>query len=131
MLRNRRRRCQESCLFDQTVHRATIRSEIRRLSARIPKQRQQIVRELLRHLSDELKHFLYNHLSFRVVFRKHLANDSAQIVGFEVTPYSINHEYEEFPHLRTCNKHTKDLILGSPGPPPQEVDADKGDNIHI
>ncbi|XP_058193890.1 transmembrane 9 superfamily member 7-like [Rhododendron vialii] len=73
--------------------------------------------------SDDLKHFVYNHLSFRVMFRKHLANDSAQIVGFEVTPYSINHEYEEFPHLRTCNKHTENLILGSA--PAQEVDADK------
>lgn len=37
--------------------------------------------------SDEVKHFVYNHLSFRVMFRKHLANDSAQIVGFEVTPF--------------------------------------------
>ncbi|KAE9453401.1 hypothetical protein C3L33_14691, partial [Rhododendron williamsianum] len=37
--------------------------------------------------SDEVKHFVYNHLSFRVMFRKHLVNDSAQIVGFEVTPF--------------------------------------------
>lgn len=74
--------------------------------------------------SKEMKYFIYNHLSFRVMFHKHLANDSAQIVGFEVTPYSINHEYKEFPgHLTTCNGHINQTILGNTMP--QEVDARK------
>lgn len=73
--------------------------------------------------SREVKYFIYNHLSFRVMFHKHLANDSAQIVGFEVTPYSINHEYKEFPHLTTCFKHTNQTFLRNAIP--QEVDARK------
>ncbi|KAH7858857.1 hypothetical protein Vadar_028816 [Vaccinium darrowii] len=73
--------------------------------------------------SKEVKYFIYNHLSFRVMFHKHLANDSAQIVGFEVTPYSINHKYKEFPHLTTCYKHTNETFLRNAIP--QEVDARK------
>ncbi|KAH7856527.1 hypothetical protein Vadar_002489 [Vaccinium darrowii] len=78
--------------------------------------------------SKEVKYFIYNHLSFRVMFHKHLANDSAQIVGFEVTPYSINHQYiyKDYKKLMiiTCGEQTKYIIRsGSVGP--QEVDAHK------
>ncbi|TYH08403.1 hypothetical protein ES288_A07G012100v1 [Gossypium darwinii] len=56
-------------------------------------------------------YFINNHLSFKVMYHVNPEDDSAQIVGFHVDPYSINHEYEcpwndENPHLLTCNQHT-------------------------
>ncbi|XP_062087679.1 transmembrane 9 superfamily member 7 [Humulus lupulus] len=77
--------------------------------------------------SKEEKYFINNHLSFRVMYHKDPETDYARIVGFEVTPNSINHEYKEWneknPQLVTCNKDTKNLLPGSTVP--QEVDADK------
>ncbi|KAI8529650.1 hypothetical protein RHMOL_Rhmol12G0241200 [Rhododendron molle] len=77
--------------------------------------------------SKEEKYFINNHLSFRVMYHKDLESDSARIVGFEVTPNSINHEYKEWdeknPQLTTCNQNTKNMIQSSIVP--QEVDADK------
>ncbi|KAL8217359.1 hypothetical protein R6Q57_020732, partial [Mikania cordata] len=77
--------------------------------------------------SKEEKYFINNHLSFRVMYHKDLETDSARIVGFEVTPNSINHEYKEWdeknPQLTTCNQNTKNIVQGSTVP--QEVDTDK------
>ncbi|MBA0730853.1 hypothetical protein Golax_025776 [Gossypium laxum] len=77
--------------------------------------------------SKEEKYFINNHLSFRVMFHRDTETDAARIVGFEVTPNSINHEYKEWdeknPQIATCNKDTKNLIPGSTVP--QEVDAGK------
>ncbi|KAL5757517.1 hypothetical protein ACOSP7_020128 [Xanthoceras sorbifolium] len=77
--------------------------------------------------STEEKYFINNHLSFRVMYHKDPETDSARIVGFEVTPNSINHEYKEWnekdPQLTTCNKDTKNLAQG--GAIPQEVDKNK------
>ncbi|MFS7974458.1 putative nonaspanin (TM9SF) [Helianthus anomalus] len=77
--------------------------------------------------SKEEKYFINNHLSFRVMYHKDLETDSARIVGFEVTPNSIKHEYKGWddknPQLTTCNQNTKNLIQGSTVP--QEVDTDK------
>ncbi|OMO70796.1 hypothetical protein CCACVL1_18656 [Corchorus capsularis] len=77
--------------------------------------------------SKEEKYFINNHLSFRVMFHRDTETDAARIVGFEVTPNSINHEYKEWdeknPQVTTCNKDTKNLIQGSTVP--QEVDVDK------
>lgn len=74
--------------------------------------------------SDDEKYFIYNHLSFKVMYHKDLETDSARIVGFEVTPNSINHEYKEWKEqdtqLITC---TKNVIHG--GTVPQEVDDNK------
>ncbi|GFZ04257.1 transmembrane nine 7 [Actinidia rufa] len=75
----------------------------------------------------EEKYFINNHLSFRVMYHKDSETDSARIVGFEVTPSSINHEYKEWdeknPQLTTCNQNTKNIIQGSAVP--QEVDTNK------
>ncbi|XP_023000345.1 transmembrane 9 superfamily member 7 [Cucurbita maxima] len=77
--------------------------------------------------SKEEKYFINNHLSFRVMFHKDPDTDLSRIVGFEVTPNSINHEYKEWdeknPQLITCNKDTKNFIQGSTVP--QEVDMNK------
>ncbi|XP_009762751.1 transmembrane 9 superfamily member 7 isoform X1 [Nicotiana tabacum] len=77
--------------------------------------------------SKEEKYFINNHLSFRVMYHKDPETDTARIVGFEVTPNSINHEYKEWddknPQVTTCNENTKNLVPGSTVP--QEVDADK------
>lgn len=77
--------------------------------------------------SKEEKYFINNHLSFRVMYHKDHETDSARIVGFEVTPNSINHEYKEWdeknPQVTTCNKDTKNLVQGTAIP--QEVDKDK------
>nr|XP_043623473.1 transmembrane 9 superfamily member 7-like [Erigeron canadensis] len=77
--------------------------------------------------SKEEKYFINNHLSFRVMYHKDLETDAARIVGFEVTPNSINHEYKDWdeknPQLTTCNQNTKNIVQGSTVP--QEVDTDK------
>ncbi|XP_035838757.1 transmembrane 9 superfamily member 7 [Helianthus annuus] len=62
---------------------------------------------------DEL-YFLNNHLSFRVIYHKNPDNNSARIVGFEVTPHSIKHEFTEWgSQITTCNNDTKNIIRGS------------------
>ncbi|KAL7162619.1 hypothetical protein ACSBR2_042995 [Camellia fascicularis] len=77
--------------------------------------------------SKEEKYFINNHLSFKVKYHKDPETDSARIVGFEVTPNSLNHEYKEWddknPQLTTCNQNTKNIIQGSTVP--QEVDTNK------
>ncbi|KAK3426761.1 hypothetical protein EUGRSUZ_F03131 [Eucalyptus grandis] len=77
--------------------------------------------------SKEEKYFINNHLSFRVKFHKDELTDTARIVGFEVTPNSIKHDYKEWdaknPQVTTCNANTKNLVQGSTVP--QEVDTDK------
>ncbi|KAL2534083.1 Transmembrane 9 superfamily member 7 [Abeliophyllum distichum] len=77
--------------------------------------------------SKEERHFINNHLSFRVMYHRDPETDAARIVGFEVSPNSINHEYKEWddknPQLTTCNQNTKNIIQGSTVP--QEVDTDK------
>ncbi|GAA0142800.1 transporter [Lithospermum erythrorhizon] len=74
--------------------------------------------------SKEEKYFIHNHLSFKVMYHKDPDTDSARIVGFEVSPHSINHEYKEWdeknPQLTTCNEKTKSFLQGSSVP--QEVD---------
>ncbi|KAL0429896.1 UNVERIFIED_CONTAM: Transmembrane 9 superfamily member 7 [Sesamum radiatum] len=77
--------------------------------------------------SKEEKYFIHNHLSFRVMYHRDPETDSARIVGFEVSPISINHEYKDWdeknPKVATCNQNTKNIIQG--GAVPQEVDTDK------
>ncbi|KAL8137391.1 hypothetical protein V2J09_003392, partial [Rumex salicifolius] len=74
--------------------------------------------------TNDERYFMHNHLSFKVMYHKDMETDSARIVGFEVTPHSINHEYKEWKdqdtQLATC---TKSIIQG--GTAPQEVDTDK------
>ncbi|KAJ0242380.1 hypothetical protein HA466_0208550, partial [Hirschfeldia incana] len=77
--------------------------------------------------SKEEKYFIHNHLSFRVMYHRDEASDSSRIVGFEVTPNSILHEYKEWdennPQLTTCNKDTKNLIQSNTVP--QEIQEGK------
>ncbi|OAY53593.1 transmembrane 9 superfamily member 8 [Manihot esculenta] len=58
--------------------------------------------------SKEERYFIHNHLAFKVKFHRDLQTDSARIVGFEVKPLSIKHEYEgkwndEKTRLTTCD----------------------------
>eukprot|EP00249_Psilotum_nudum_P014615 c24917_g1_i1 orf=406-2349(+) len=78
----------------------------------------------------EEKYFIYNHLSFTVLYHMDADSMASRIVGFEVTPYSVKHEYEkpldkERPQLTTCNPDTKQFV--SAAQPPQEVK--KGEEI--
>ncbi|KAF8406890.1 hypothetical protein HHK36_006011 [Tetracentron sinense] len=77
--------------------------------------------------SKDEKYFINNHLSFKVMYHKDPKTEYARIVGFEVTPNSINHEYkvwdENNPQVVTCNPSTKDIIQSSTVP--QEIDVDK------
>ena len=56
----------------------------------------------------EEKSFLHNHLRFTILFHKDQETDLSRIVGFEVEPFSVKHEFEEpwddvSPTLTTCN----------------------------
>lgn len=78
--------------------------------------------------STEEKYFIHNHLNFEVKYHRDTETDTARIVGFEVTPFSVKHEYEqpwdpENPHLITCNANTKRYVLSSDAP--QEVEEGK------
>ncbi|XP_073055422.1 transmembrane 9 superfamily member 9-like [Primulina eburnea] len=74
--------------------------------------------------SKDEKYFLHNHLSFVVKYHRDQQTDSARIVGFEVTPFSVKHEYEgkwsENTRLATCDPHSKRTVSSSNSP--QEVD---------
>ncbi|XP_057969807.1 transmembrane 9 superfamily member 8-like [Malania oleifera] len=81
--------------------------------------------------SKDEKHFIHNHLAFTVKFHKDLQTDSARIVGFEVKPFSVKHEYEgkwegKKTRLTTCDPHAKRTVSNSESP--QEVE-DKKDII--
>ncbi|KAF2302699.1 hypothetical protein GH714_001231 [Hevea brasiliensis] len=62
--------------------------------------------------SREDKYFINNHLSFKVKYHVDPVTDSARIVGFEVNPISINHEYKNWDEnntrLTTCNSQIQD-----------------------
>lgn len=72
------------------------------------------------------QYFINNHLSFRVMYHKEELSEESRIVGFEVIPSSIKHQYGEWdeknPKLITCNPTTK-ITPGSHTP--QEVIADQ------
>ncbi|EPS58189.1 hypothetical protein M569_16627, partial [Genlisea aurea] len=74
--------------------------------------------------SKEKKYFLHNHLKFTVKFHKDQQSGSSRIVGFEVTPFSVKHEYEgpwsESVRLLTCDPHASREVTASS--PPQEVE---------
>ncbi|OAE22979.1 hypothetical protein AXG93_2717s1090 [Marchantia polymorpha subsp. ruderalis] len=77
--------------------------------------------------STEEKYYIYNHLSFTVLYHKDDESDSGRIVGFEVMPYSVAHEVDKWennvPKLSTCNPNTKQYV--SQVQPPQEISAGK------
>lgn len=68
----------------------------------------------------EEKYFVYNHLAFTVLFHTDSETTTARIVGFEVIPFSVKHEFDNPSNkLFTCNPDTKQLVTGQQ--PPQEV----------
>ncbi|KAM6544093.1 hypothetical protein CsatB_008540 [Cannabis sativa] len=74
------------------------------------------------------RYYIYNHLSFTVKYHKDVQTDTARIVGFEVRPYSVKHEYEGKwdegnTRLSTCDPHTKQTVVNSNSP--QEVEEGK------
>ncbi|KAL5558234.1 hypothetical protein UlMin_034445 [Ulmus minor] len=77
------------------------------------------------------KYFINNHLSFTVKFHRDPITDTARIVGFEVKPFSVKHEYEgkwneENTRLTTCDPHAKQTVINNNNP--QDVE-DKKDII--
>ncbi|WOH01136.1 hypothetical protein DCAR_0520517 [Daucus carota subsp. sativus] len=77
--------------------------------------------------SKDEKYFINNHLAFTVKYHKDLQTDSARIVGFEVKPFSVKHEYEgtwnDKTRLTTCDPHAKRTVTNSESP--QEVEDKK------
>ncbi|KAL6012172.1 Transmembrane 9 superfamily member 8 [Asimina triloba] len=73
--------------------------------------------------SSEKRYFINNHLSFLVKFHREPQIDSVSIVGFEVKPFSVKHEYEgqwnNKSGLRTCDIHAKQSVFSSSSP--QEI----------
>ncbi|KAL0316485.1 UNVERIFIED_CONTAM: Transmembrane 9 superfamily member 10 [Sesamum radiatum] len=76
--------------------------------------------------TDE-KYFIHNHLTFTVKYHKDEMTDAARIVGFEVRPFSVKHEYEgqwnDKTRLTTCDPHAKRTVTSSESP--QEVEDKK------
>ncbi|CAK9175733.1 unnamed protein product [Ilex paraguariensis] len=74
--------------------------------------------------SKDEKFFIHNHLTFTVKYHKDMQTDSARIVGFEVKPFSVKHEYEgqwnENTRLTTCDPHAQRTVSSSNSP--QEVE---------
>ncbi|KAG6414604.1 hypothetical protein SASPL_121977 [Salvia splendens] len=74
--------------------------------------------------SKEEKYFLHNHLNFVVKYHKDPQTYTSRIVGFEVTPFSVKHEYEgkwtENTRLVTCDPHAQRIVTSSSSP--QEVE---------
>ncbi|KAA3486235.1 transmembrane 9 superfamily member 10-like isoform X1 [Gossypium australe] len=70
--------------------------------------------------SKEEKHFINNHLAFTVKFHKDPLAETARIVGFEVKPFSVKHEYEgewnAKTRLTTCDPHAKRAVTSSESP---------------
>ncbi|XAR69988.1 hypothetical protein NMG60_11001788 [Bertholletia excelsa] len=70
------------------------------------------------------KFFIHNHLTFTVKYHRDMQSDLARIVGFEVKPFSIKHEYEgqwnKKTRLTTCDPHAKRMVSNSNTP--QEVE---------
>eukprot|EP00252_Welwitschia_mirabilis_P005190 TRINITY_DN1567_c0_g1_i4.p1 TRINITY_DN1567_c0_g1~~TRINITY_DN1567_c0_g1_i4.p1 ORF type:complete len:644 (+),score=82.99 TRINITY_DN1567_c0_g1_i4:273-2204(+) len=78
--------------------------------------------------SSEERYFIHNHLSFEVKYHRDMETDTARIVGFEVQPYSVKHEYEtpwddKNPRLITCNANNKRFVTSADTP--QEVEDGK------
>ncbi|KAJ6994081.1 transmembrane 9 superfamily member 10-like [Populus alba x Populus x berolinensis] len=81
--------------------------------------------------SEDLKHFIHNHLTFTVKFHKDSQLDLARIVGFEVKPFSVKHQYDgewknENMRLTTCDPHARRAVTSSDSP---QLIEDKKDVI--
>ncbi|CAL5419364.1 unnamed protein product [Camellia sinensis] len=70
--------------------------------------------------SKDEKNFIHNHLKFTVKYHRDMQTDLARIVGFEVKPFSVKHEYEgkwtENTHLTTCDPQAKRMVSNNNAP---------------
>ncbi|XP_057419721.1 transmembrane 9 superfamily member 10-like [Lotus japonicus] len=77
--------------------------------------------------NKDQKYFIHNHLTFVVKYHRDPVTEVSRIVGFEVHPFSVKHEYEgewdEKTRLTTCDPHAKKLVTSSESP--QEVEDEK------
>ncbi|XP_057959932.1 transmembrane 9 superfamily member 9-like [Malania oleifera] len=77
--------------------------------------------------SKDEKFFIHNHLTFTVKYHNDQQTDSARIVGFEVQPFSVKHEYDGKwngkNRLKTCDPGAKHTVISSNSP--QEVEENK------
>ncbi|KAF2920887.1 transmembrane 9 superfamily member 8 [Oryza sativa Japonica Group] len=78
--------------------------------------------------SKDEKYFIHNHLAFLVKYHKDENSDLSRIVGFEVKPFSVKHQFEEKwndanTRLSTCDPHANKIVINSDTP--QEVEAGK------
>lgn len=78
---------------------------------------------LLAQGQTEVKYFLHNHLRFTILYHKDVHTDLARIVGFEVEPFSVKHEYEApwdktSPILSTCNPGRMTYVTHDTPPQP-------------
>ncbi|CAI9298288.1 unnamed protein product [Lactuca saligna] len=75
----------------------------------------------------EDRYLINNHLTFTVKFHKDPEFEYARIVGFEVKPFSVKHQYDgewsDDTRLTTCDPHAKKLVAGVD--PPQEIEDKK------
>ncbi|XP_054791238.1 transmembrane 9 superfamily member 10-like isoform X2 [Prosopis cineraria] len=75
----------------------------------------------------EEKYFIHNHLSFVVKYHRDPLTELSRIVGFEVKPFSVKHQYEgewnENIRLTTCDPHAKRAVTNSEAP--QEIEDKK------
>ncbi|KAK4483660.1 hypothetical protein RD792_010861 [Penstemon davidsonii] len=73
------------------------------------------------------RYFINNHLNFKVKYHPDPEAGTARVVGFEVTPLSINHKYKNWngnnTKLTTCKPSTQTVL--QLGILPQEIEADK------
>lgn len=78
----------------------------------------------------EDRYLINNHLTFTVKFHKDPEFEYARIVGFEVKPFSVKHQYDgewnDDTRLTTCDPHARKLVTGID--PPQEIE-DKNEII--
>ncbi|KAA0064579.1 transmembrane 9 superfamily member 8-like [Cucumis melo var. makuwa] len=70
---------------------------------------------------EQAKYFIYNHLLFTIKYYHDIQSNSTRIVGFEVKPFSIKHEYngkwkERNTRLSTCDPIRKIVVMNSDGP---------------
>ncbi|WIA17971.1 hypothetical protein OEZ85_009460 [Tetradesmus obliquus] len=73
--------------------------------------------------SDELVHYMYNHLRFNILIHTDAETDLSRIVGFEVEAFSAKHSYDntfsaEKPELNTCNPGKKIAVSHTLSPQP-------------
>ncbi|XP_074561775.1 transmembrane 9 superfamily member 8-like [Curcuma longa] len=78
--------------------------------------------------NKDVKYHIHNHLEFLVKYHKDAQLDLARIVGFEVTPFSVKHDYDgqwngNKTRLITCDPHAKRTVVNSDTP--QEVEVNK------